>query len=564
MTDASTGPLPAPLDAEPIDARAFADALIDGVPAGVLVIDREFRIRRVNDFLARWVKRGAAEMIGQRCHVLIHAREATCEDCPCAVAFETGQPATVVHTGLDAQGGTTHAEITALPIRDRGGRVVMALEAVRDVSERERHLRALAASEEALRRRSEDLRVLNDLAARAGYGLGLGELLERLLAGALRLVGPGATGGIYLLDEARRDLRLSAVRGPAPAARLRQGEGLCGAAFRQAAVLLADGREGPHPPSPGAAATVAVPLVSSARTLGVLWLDAPPGTPGRLDRQDLLAVLGRQLGASVENALLYQGTDAELHRKVSELTAALLAVEEERARAEASERAKEDFVSMVSHDLRSPLTVILADASDRTHPCRDEACLASRASIRHSVHRATAMLDDLVDSVRLESGALAIVRAPLDLAQLVRDAAAYAFPASQRDRLRLDLPDGEAPVLGDQGWLERAVVNVAGNALKFAPAETPVELRLSTHGCEHRLVVRDHGPGIPPADLPRLFQRFFRASNARRVGGSGLGLYIARLVLEAHGGRAEVESELGAGVTVTLALPRAPAAPPGG
>lgn len=562
MTDASTGPLAAPaaaaIAAEPIDARAFADALIDGVPSGVLVIDRDYRIRRVNDFTARWVKRSAAEMVGQRCHALIHAREAPCEDCPCAVAFETGRPASVVHTGLDAQGGTTHAEITALPIRDRAGRVVMALEAVRDVSERERHLRALAASEEALRERSEDLRVLNDLAARSGYGLGLGDLLERLLAGALRLIGPGAAGGIYLLDEARRDLRLSAVRGPAPAARLRQGEGLCGAAFHQAAVLVADGREGAHPPSPGAAATVAIPLVSSARTLGVLWLDAPPGPAIRPERLDLFAVLGRQLGASIENVLLYQGTDAELHRKVAELTAALRAVEEERARAEASERAKEDFVSMVSHDLRSPLTVILADASDRTHPCRDEACQASRASIRHSVHRATAMLDDLVDSVRLESGALAIVRAPLDLAQLVRDAAAFAFPAAQRERLRLELPEGEAPVLGDQGWLERALVNVAGNALKFAPAETPVEVRLSTQGREHHVVIRDHGPGIPPADLPRLFQRFFRASNARRVGGTGLGLYIARLVLEAHGGRAEVRSELGAGVTVTLALPRAP------
>ena len=554
------------------DRHAYSDAFIDGLPSGILVIDREFRILRVNRYTASWLKREPGEICGQHCYRLIHAREDPCPDCPCAISFRTGEPATATHTGFDAQGRTTHAEIISLPIRDASGEVVQALESVRDVSERERHLKALGeaierleASQAELARRNRELELLNELLGRTSCTMGLEAVLSSLLAGALHVVGPKASGAILLLDETGRRLHVAARRGLdgefAPCERaVRLGECLCGAAAASgeavAAADLGEKRarivESRHP---GSNASVAIPLLASERVLGVLAIHVPEDQPLPAGRDRLFELMGRQIGIAVENAQLYGRADAQLRRKLAELTHALRSVEEERGRALASEQAKEELVTMLSHDLRSPLSVIYQDAAEAGRTCRDEACHASRASIRNSVRRAAAMLTDVVDSARLETGALDLRREPMDLVQMMQDLVEGGFPASQRGRLQLAVDVPAAPVLGDRSWLERAAANVIGNALKFAPEDTPVALRLRGDGPTVQLEVSDCGPGIPADELPLLFKRFFRASNAQRTFGSGLGLYITRLVIEAHGGRVAVRSELGRGATVTLALP---------
>jgi signal transduction histidine kinase len=548
---------------------AYSDALIDGLPSGILVIDRDYRIQRVNRYTARWLKREPAEMVGQLCYRLVHGLEAPCQDCPCAVSFRTGEPATTVHTGLDAHGGTTHAELVSLPIRDASGQVVLALETARDVSERVRHVEELAAavagleaSQEQLRRRNEELEILNALLLRSGATRGLDAVLAGLLSGALRAVGGQASAAILLLDDSGRRLELMASQGLAGAfaacpVSLRAGECGCAQAALDGTLRVSSGCSG-RPAARGADAAggrIAVPLSSGGQVLGVLVIHLSPGQLLPPGREQLFELMGRQMGIAVENAQLYQRTDAQLHRKVGELTVALAEVERERGRALASERAKEEFVSMVAHDLRSPLSVILSDASDHGRTCQEEGCAESRHSIRRSVRRAAAMLTEVVDSARLEAGGLQLQRLPLDLAALVREVVEVAVPVDQRGRLRLSLPAAPAPVLGDRSWLERAIANVVGNALKFAPVEEPVTLQLARDGGAVRLEVVDQGPGIPAEDLPRLFQRYFRASNAQRIGGSGLGLYITRLVVEAHGGQVAARSELGYGSTITLTLP---------
>lgn len=555
---------------------ALPDALLDGLPSGLLVIDRAFRIQRVNRYTASWLKREPAEMLGQRCHELVHRRETPCPDCPCAVSFRTGERATAVHTGLDADGSTTHAELVSLPIRDASGEVVMALEASRDVSERVRHAEQVAEavfelqeSQEELRRRNEELELLNGLLLRAGAAQGLDAVLAGLLAGALQAVEGRASAAILLCDESGRRLELAASQGldgafTACPASIRLGACACGQAALDGVVRVSPQcteAGGAAQPDAGEQARIAIPLSSGGRVLGVLVIHLPPGQRLPAGRERLFELLGRQMGIAVENAQLYQRTDAQLHRKVGELTVALEVVERERARALASERAKEEFVSMVAHDLRSPLSVIHADANELGRACQEPRCLSSRESIRRAVRRASAMLTEVVDSARLEAGGLELERAPLDLAALVRDLVAGAFAAGQRDRIRLSLAPDAPPVLGDRPWLERAAVNVIGNALKFAPDDDAVQVRVTAAEGAVRLEVEDRGPGIPPAELPHLFGRYFRASNVRRVSGTGLGLYITRLVVEALGGRASARSEPGRGTTITLALP-ALAAPP--
>jgi two-component system sensor histidine kinase MtrB len=302
---------------------------------------------------------------------------------------------------------------------------------------------------------------------------------------------------------------------------------------------------------------VIIPLSSQEQVLGVLFLQLPPGQPvPPPEREPLYRLMGRQIGISIENAQLYQRTDAQLRQKVGELTRALSTVERERARAEASERAKEEFVSMVSHDLRSPLTVILADSADFGTRCAEPACAESRASVRHSARRMAVMLNELVDSARLESGTLELQREQVDLGALLRGLAARSFGAGDRARLQLVDAPRVLELHGDRSWLERAVVNVVGNALKYAPGTTPIRIALAEEGDAAVVTVTDHGPGIPADELHLVFQRFYRASNTRRrIEGSGLGLFIARKVIEAHGGQASVQSEVGSGTTIRFRLP---------
>jgi signal transduction histidine kinase len=512
-------------------------------------------------------------MIGQQCFRLFHRSDQPCADCPSATAFRTGEPSTTVHTGLDADGATTWAEIVALPVRDASGQVACALEAVRDVSERERHLAQLGslvadlrATEDQLRRRNEELEILNGLMLRASGPMRLADLLEALLSAALRVAGAAATGGIFLLDEARRELQLAAHRGLDEDFQLKErsirlGECLCGAAALSGEVILtASATEDPrhtrllhHEPH----GHVIIPLSSHEQVLGVLFIHLPTGQAAPPpERLPLFRLMGRQIGISIENAQLYQRTDAQLRQKVGELTRALSTVERERARAEASERAKEEFVSMVSHDLRSPLTVILADSGDFATNCSAPACVEARASVRGSARRMAAMLNELVDSARLESGTLELQREPLDLGALVRGLAEQSFSVAERARLQFvdALPGVE--ISGDRSWLERALVNVIGNALKYAPGDSPVRIMLAADGDAAVVTVTDEGPGIPAGELSLVFQRFYRASNTRRrVEGSGLGLFIARQVVQAHGGEASVQSEEGRGTTIRFRLP---------
>jgi PAS domain S-box-containing protein len=554
-------------------AEEIARTMFEGMPSGISVISRDFRIQQVNQYLAAWLKRSPAEMVGQQCFGLIHNREEPCADCPCAATFRTGAPATTVHTGLDATGETTYAEIVSLPIRNEAGEITHALEAARDVSERERHLRQLGqlvadlrSSDEQLRRRNEELEVLNGLLLRAGGPMRMPDLLDALLSAALRVAGPVASGGIFLLDEARRELRLSAHRGldAAFVARersVRLGECLCGESALTGEVIIASGSavdpRHTRRPSPEPHGHIIIPLSSHEQVLGVLFIHLPAGQAvPPAEREQLFRLMGRQIGISIENAQLYQRTDAQLHQKVGELTRALSTVERERARAEQSERAKEEFVSMVSHDLRSPLTVILTDSGEYANHCADPACIEARTSVRHSARRMATMLNELVDSARLESGTLDLRREPLELGELLRDLAARAFAATERSRLRLADPLPEVSLSGDRSWLERALVNVIGNALKFAPGDSPVQVSLVVDGDAAVMTIADEGPGIPPDEMPQIFQRFFRASNTRRrIEGSGLGLFIARKVIEGHGGEATVSSELGRGTTIQFRLP---------
>jgi PAS domain S-box-containing protein len=220
----------------------------------------------------------------------------------------------------------------------------------------------------------------------------------------------------------------------------------------------------------------------------------------------------------------------------------------ERKRIEAAQR---DFLAMVSHDLRSPLTVIRA--STQLLQRRGEYRESTIATILQYADRMARLIDDLADVVRLEEGHLPLQREPLDLVVLARECAAAAEQQSANHAVRVDAPESSICGMWDRVRLGQVLENLVSNALKHGAEEGEVVVRVEERDGEALISVRDSGPGVDPEHVPHLFDRFYRANT--RSSGLGLGLYISRILVEAHGGRIWVESRLGQGSTFTIGLP---------
>lgn len=240
------------------------------------------------------------------------------------------------------------------------------------------------------------------------------------------------------------------------------------------------------------------------------------------------------------------------------------AAERARVQAEAAVRVRTDVLNAAAHDLRSPVTAILGHADllrlrlERDPLTPPEALQAHATAIRSSATRIRAMVDELLDVARLQTGqALELQIEPVDMAALAREIARrWETDAHGTMRIIVDAPDGLI-VEADHARLARVLDNLIGNAIKYSSAAAPVhvEARSEVNGVTMR--VRDHGVGIPPEELPRLFTPFFRASTARGVPGIGIGLSGAKMIVEQHGGHITVQSALGEGTTITIALPGA-------
>jgi len=222
------------------------------------------------------------------------------------------------------------------------------------------------------------------------------------------------------------------------------------------------------------------------------------------------------------------------------------------------DRIKSEFVTTVSHDLRSPLTAILGyvELIERAGEINEQ----QRDFIRRvqlSVQQITNLVTDLLDLGRIEAG-LETTRESSPISVLARYAVEglRASAETRGLRLQIDLPDDLPMVSGDPIRLRQMIGNLLENAIKYTPTGGEVGLSASAEGDQIILKVRDTGPGIPPADQPYLFDKFFRASNVvDRTPGTGLGLSIVKSIVDHHDGRIWVESALNKGTTFTVVLP---------
>ena len=228
------------------------------------------------------------------------------------------------------------------------------------------------------------------------------------------------------------------------------------------------------------------------------------------------------------------------------------------------DRMKSEFVALVSHELRTPLTSIRgylelllddAESEELSQSQRDFLGVVDRNS-----ERLMRLVEDLLLAAQAEAGSLQLTMEDVDLARLVNDAVSACAPAAATRDIELVAIGAGAPVIrADQGRLGQVLDNLVANALKFTPPGGRVEVRALAADGGARIEVADTGVGIPAAEQRHLFSRFFRTERAHRdaVAGAGLGLSIAKALVEAHGGTITVASEEGRGTTFRVDLPRA-------
>lgn len=279
-----------------------------------------------------------------------------------------------------------------------------------------------------------------------------------------------------------------------------------------------------------------VPIKLRDQVLGVItFIGAESGRRFGEADLDMALELARRSALAIENARLYE-------------------------RERAAVRVRDEFLSIAGHELRTPLSTLKLqiEAARRQHeagktdqiPARLERC-------SRSIDRLERLVSELLDVSRITAGRIELEREEVDLGELVRDLCERL--AEEAQGADAELRVSTAPAVGqlDRTRVEQVVMNLLTNAIKYGRG-APIDVEVSDRGDSVELMVRDRGPGIADGDQLRIFERFERLVSQRRVAGLGLGLWIVREVVEAHGGNVHVTSEAGVGSAFTVSLPKQP------
>jgi signal transduction histidine kinase len=299
------------------------------------------------------------------------------------------------------------------------------------------------------------------------------------------------------------------------------------------------------------------PLRVQDELLGVLFLSAPgDGWAGREESQ-LVEQVSLQVAPAIKNAKLL-GTERSLKDELDRQNRELQAAQE----------AKNRFLSAVSHELRTPLAIISGFIdllkSNQTGNLEGEQ-LDTLQIMGRNAKRLSQLIGDLLDISRIGASTFKVQPSVFNASELLKAAVVdgQTLMAEKGQSLKYHLPPGTVWLNADSDRISQLVMNLLTNASKYSAAGTGIELTASWDSRDFRVSVKDSGIGISPEDQSRLFTAFYRADNqaTRTVPGTGLGLYISKAIVEMHGGRIWLQSEVGAGTTVHFRIPCVTPAP---
>lgn len=270
------------------------------------------------------------------------------------------------------------------------------------------------------------------------------------------------------------------------------------------------------------------------------WILDIAGTGAAFGENDVFALelLRQYVGIAIQNVALF----GEL--------------QSQRASVIQLNQLKDDLIAVLAHDFKGPLTTIIGFTELlEQHALEGEDAEGALRTIRQSAMRLANLANDTLALSRVEQGELNLAADPLSIAEIVAETVQSLAPS--RD-VRVTVNADDPIVRGDPPRLQQVFENIIGNAIKYSAEGEPVDVRVTETENTVRVAVADRGIGVPAGEMKFLFERFTRASNAKRssIKGTGLGLYLAKTLVERHGGTIQVQSELGKGSTFTVVLPR--------
>ena len=541
-----------------VDDRDLAQIVIETVGALVVVLDREGRIQRWNAACEAATGYDRDEVLGRPLWFLVPEPERAAVEVVFGRLFARDYPNAHRNHWIAKDGSRRLLAWSNTALLDDRGEVRLIIATGLDLTEQTR-------AEEALRRQAARLEALAEASRVFASGLDYKTTLDTVARRLSELIGDGALirvvspdagwlvpVAVYHPDPERATLRRRIIQ-QAPqrtsegmTARVLQGRRTLRIPKLTIETVHGEMKSEYWPYLEGVTSVMMAPLEHRRHVFGHITLmrDAG-GAPYNAEDEALLDDLAHRAAQAIENARLY-------------------------GEAQAAVAARDEFLSIASHELRTPLTALRLALENMRRVASREAIERLPTQYVERVlltaerqgQRLEKLVSGLLDVSRIHMGRLDLDMEEVELGAAVREALGAVEDEAAQAGSTVQVK-GE-PVRGfwDRFRVSQVVTNLLANAVKYG-AGKPVEVEYGPQGDAAVLVVRDHGIGIDPSDQLQIFERFERAVSSRNYGGLGLGLYIVKRIVEAHGGTIAVESKAGEGATFRVELPLRPAVPVG-
>ena len=539
------------------------EALIAGMADGVMVVDRDGRVVFINPAGQKLLgKADVAVPIFLHASTYNFLNEAGSpldeKELPAAQALATGRP--VKNAVVTIAGELQHVTVlmSATPLLE-DGLISGVIVTFRDITERRR-------LEEEMKLQAERAQILADAGAFFSSNIDPIWVTQAIAERVAEVLGDWAA---VILKSDEKELRVASIYhrdmssiGLAWSYIYRQpltvGEGIIGQVVSTGYPSLTTniGRGGSqdmtsyHAPAMNLASLLVLPLRTRRETLGALVIAANDRARAITDANLPLAeLLAERAALAIENSKLYT-EQVDARRKVEDLS-----------------RLKDEFLSIASHELRTPVTSIKGYTQLAKTLIRENDLSTSEEYLDialDQIDRMSRLILELLDVSRIETGRLEIRREPICWTDFVREIVHRHHTSVSERRFLVNLPEEDVAVSGDRDRLEQVLGNLLENAVKYSPEGSEISVKVDLRGDQVVTSVCDRGIGIPADELAQVFERFHRGRqvSSTNYGGLGLGLYITKQIIERHGGTIWVESREGAGTTFFFALPVAAVSTP--
>ena len=533
------------------------EAMIAGMADGVMLVDEEGKTVFINPAGQRLLGRSAVGVpIFKQADVYrlrdAHGRILDAQELPAAQALSTGRAIQDVTVLIAREPERVAVSMSATPLHE-DGRTSGVVVTFRDITER----RAL---EEQMQQQAERAQILADAGAFFASNIDPAWVTQAIAERVAEVLGDWSA---VILRSNEKDLNVAAIYhrdmaslGLAWSYIYRQplsvGEGLIGQVVATGYPSLTTNVRGGsdvtnpgtyHPSPVNLASLLILPLRTRREMIGALVIAAnDPDRSMTDDKLPLAELLAERASLAIENAKLYT-EQVEARRKVEDLS-----------------RLKDEFLSIASHELRTPVTSIKGYTQLAKMLIKEGDLTTSEEYLDialDQIDRMSRLILELLDVSRIETGRLEIRREPIAWSHFVRDVVHRHHTAVSDRRFHVSVPDDAKIVTGDRDRLEQVLGNLLENAVKYSPDGSDVTVTVDDRGDSFVTAVCDRGIGIPADELGQVFERFHRGRqvSSTNYGGLGLGLYITKQIVERHGGTIWVESREGQGTTFFFSLP---------